>query len=182
MSKVEINEEFTTKLRDEHFLYFADNSNLGILIIQKGYIKYFNKKFQETFGYTKEDVSQWKKRELFKIIHTEDLNQLLQKLKIEDKNTVSFQFRAITKDGKIINVETYLCIIKHNNERAYLISYTPIKKPYKEYESYASKTIKIKTEKKIILNYLPDVINLLKEHNMKFNIINHCAYREEEFQ
>lgn len=51
MSKVEINEEFTTKLRDETFVYFADNSNLGILIIQKGDLKYYNKRFQEIFGY-----------------------------------------------------------------------------------------------------------------------------------
>lgn len=180
MSKTDLNEKFTTKLKDEQFLYFADNSNLGILIIQKGYIKYLNKKFEETFGYTQEDVSQWKKREFFKIIHPEDLNQLLQNLIIEDKNTVSFQFRAITKEGKIIKVDTYLCIIKHNNERAYLLSYTPIKKSFDKNEFYASKTIKIKTEKKIILNYLPDIINLLKEHNIKFNIINHCSYREED--
>lgn len=39
MSKLEINEGFTTRLRNETFLHFADNSNLGILIIQKGYLK-----------------------------------------------------------------------------------------------------------------------------------------------
>lgn len=30
MSKVENKEEFTTKLKDEQFLYFAENSSLGI--------------------------------------------------------------------------------------------------------------------------------------------------------
>jgi len=50
MSKVRKNEEFTTKLRDETFLYFADNSTMGIIIIQRGYLHYFNKRFKEIFG------------------------------------------------------------------------------------------------------------------------------------
>lgn len=178
MSKVEINEEFTTKLRDETFLHFADNSNLGILIIQKGYLKYYNKIFQETFGYTQEEISQWKKRELFKLIHPEDLSQLLQKLKIEGDNTVSFRFRAITKAGKIINVEFYLCIIKYNNQRAYLLSHSPLEEVSKE-EIYATQTIKITKKKKIVLNYHPNIIKLLKKNKIEFEIHNMCSYREE---
>ena len=57
MSKTELNERFYTTLKDDHFLYFADNSNLGILIIQKGYIKYVNKKSVETLGYSLQDIS-----------------------------------------------------------------------------------------------------------------------------
>ena len=180
MSKVDINGEFTTKLRDETFLHFADNSNLGILIIQKGYLKYYNKRFQEIFGYTQEEILQWKKRELFKLIHPEDLSQLLQKLKIEDDKTVSFQFRAITKEGKIINVEFYLCIIKYNNERAYLLSYSPIKESLEDYELYTPQTIKIIKKKKIVLDYQLEIINLLKNNKIKFDIYNTCSYREED--
>ena len=47
MSKVEINEVFTTKLRDVTFLHFAERSTMGILIIQRGYLQYFNQKFTE---------------------------------------------------------------------------------------------------------------------------------------
>lgn len=179
MSKTELNERFYTTLKDDHFLYFADNSNLGILIIQKGYIKYVNKKSVETLGYSLQDISRWKKREFFKIIHPEDLNQLLQNLTIEDKDAVSFQFRVFTKKGEMISVKTYLNIIKYNNERAYLLSYAPMKKSSDKYELYASKTIKITTEKKIALDYHPNVIKLLEDNNLDFEIINHCSYREE---
>ena len=58
MSKViNNNGEFTTKLKDNQFLLFADNSTMEILIIQRGYLQYFNKKFQKMFGYSKEEIS-----------------------------------------------------------------------------------------------------------------------------
>ena len=177
MSEVGKNGFFTTKLRNETFLYVADNSSLGILIIQKGYLKYYNKKFQEILGYSPEEISKWKKRDFFKIIHPEDLNQLLQNLKIEDDKTVSFRFRAITKVCRIINMEIYLCIIRYNNERAYLLSYSPLEEISKE-EIYTPKEITIKTKKKIVLDYQPDIINLLKNNKIKLDIYNICSYRE----
>lgn len=176
MSKARINEEFTTKLRNETFLHFADNSNVGILIIQKGYLKYFNKRFQERFGYTQEDISQWKKREFFKLIHPEDLSQLMQKMKIKDDKTISFQLRAITKEKKIINLEFYLCIIKYNNERAYLLSHSPLKESF---EDYTPKTVKLTYKKRVFLDYTPEVIKVLEDKNLKFDIYNICFYKEE---
>jgi len=56
MSKVINNGEFTTKLKDEQFLRVADNSTMGVLIIQRGYLIYFNKKFSEMFGYSQEEI------------------------------------------------------------------------------------------------------------------------------
>ena len=119
MSKV----EFSTNLRDEQFLYFADNSNLGIILIQHGYLKYFNKRFEEIFGYSQEEISNWKKREFYKIVHSEDLPNLIQQFKIEDIKTVSVRFRGITKQDKIINLENYMCRMTYNNKIAYLSSY-----------------------------------------------------------
>ena len=37
MSKIGINGEISYKLKDEQFLYFADKSHLGILLIQKNF-------------------------------------------------------------------------------------------------------------------------------------------------
>lgn len=123
MSKVVNNGDFTTKLKDEQFLRVADNSTMGVLIIQRGYLQYFNKKFSEIFGYTKEEILNWKKREFYKIIHPEDLPNLVQKFQIEDTKTVSIKFRGITKQGKIIPIENYVCKIKYQNNIAFLSSY-----------------------------------------------------------
>ncbi len=179
MSEIKENEDFSTKLKDEQFLYFADNSNLGILIIQQGYIKYYNHKFPESFGYSPEEISQWKKREFFKIIHPDDLNQLLQNLNIEDDKMVSFRFRAITKSQRIVNIEVYLCIIRYNNARAYLISTSSLDEISTE-EAYLPKKITINKKTKIILDYHSNVVKLLDDNNIAFEIIRNCSYREEQ--
>ncbi len=179
MSKVEINEEYPTKLRKDTFIHFADNSAMGIIIIQRGYLKYYNQKFAEIFGYSEEEISKWKKREFYKIIHPEDLSHLVEYFKVEDdKKTVSLQFRGISKDKKIINIENYICHIYYNNKTAYLSSYIPLEKVYEK--DYTPQTAKITTKKKIILDFHPNIIKLLKDNKVKFDIYNICSYREED--
>jgi len=178
MSKVKVNDVFTTKLRNETFLHFADNSAMGVLIIQRGYLLYFNQKFTELFGYTPEDINNWKKREFYKIIHPEDLPCLIENFKIEvDKKTVSVQFRGVRKDNHIIDIENYMCYIKFNNKTAYLSSYIPLEESFDEF--HIPKLIKTKEEKLIVLKSIPNVVKYLEDNEIKFEIINHGSYREE---
>ncbi len=179
MSEATINEEFTTKLKNEQFLYFADNSYLGIALIQRGHLIYSNTKFGEIFGYSQEEISKWKKREFYNIVHPEDLKHLVETFKIEnDKRTITIRFRGIRKDKSIINIENYNCQIKYNNKFAVLSSYIPLEETFEE-EPYTPKMIKIKREKIIILKYHSDIEKLLKDSNLKFEIYTHSSYREE---
>lgn len=178
MSKVKVNDEFSTKLKNETFLRFADNSKMGVLIIQRGFLKYFNKQFTEIFGYTEEEILSWKKREFYKIVHPNDLPNLLKNFKIEDdRKTVSVRFRGVKRDKKIIPIENYICRIEFNNKTAYLSSYIQLKKSVEE--MYIPKIIKIKEEKKIVSDYHPNLIKFLEDNNVDFKIIKHCSYREE---
>jgi PAS domain-containing protein len=174
------NEEFTTQLKDEHFLYFAKNSSLGITLIQRGYLKYFNKKFADIFRYSEDDILQWKKREFYKIVHPEDLPNLVKNFKVEDGNTVSIRFRGITKDNKVFHLENYICVIKFNNKTAYLSSYVPLEEIQEEPETYLPKTIRIQIKKKITMDYQPEIVKLLRSNNIKFDIIEHSSFREED--
>jgi len=180
MSRVRRNEEFTTKLKNKNFLYFADNSSLGVILIQRGYLKYFNRRFAGIFRYTEDEVQQWKKREFYRIVHPDDLPYLVQNFKIEDNNAVSIRFRGITKDKKVFELENYICVIKFNNKNAYLSSFVPLEETYEGEEIYVPKLIKIQNEKLIILDYHPDTIELLKLNNLKFEILDHSSYREED--
>ncbi|GAG55456.1 unnamed protein product [marine sediment metagenome] len=84
MSKVEINEVFTTKLRDDTFLHFAERSTMGILIIQRGYLQYFNQKFTEIFGYNVDDILKWrKKKEKKKKVKQEEKEEVKEEEKEE---------------------------------------------------------------------------------------------------
>ena len=179
MSKVKINEDFTTKLRDVTFLHFAESSTMGILIIQRGYLQYFNQKFTEIFGYTVDDILKWRKREFYKIVHPEDLPDLVRRFKVkDDKKTVSVRFRGVRKDKKIIPIENYMCYIKYNNETAFLSSYILLEEFYDEY--YIPRLIKIKEEKLILLKFSINIVKHLEDNNLDFEIINRGSYREED--
>ena len=179
MSKVEINEDFTTKLRDDTFLHFAEKSTMGILIIQRGYLQFFNQKFTEIFGYTMDDILKWRKREFYKIIHPEDLPDLLRKFKVEDdKKTVTVRFRGVKKDNSIIPIENYMCYIKYNNKTAFLSSYILLEEFSDEF--YIPKLIKTKEEKLIVLKFSHNIVKHLEDNNLNFEIIKHSSYREED--
>ena len=178
MSEVKNDEVFSTKLKSETFLRFADNSKMGVLIIQRGFLKYFNKQFAEIFGYTENDILNWKKREFYKIVHPSDLPNLVKNFKIEDdKKTITIRFRGVRKDKSIINIENYNCQIKYNNMFAVLSSYIQLERPIDEFD--IPKIIKTKEEKKIVATYHPDIANLLEDNSIDYEIIKHSSYREE---
>ena len=152
---------------------------MGILIIQRGYLQYFNQKFTEIFGYTIDDILKWKKREFYKIVHLEDLPNLVKNFKVEDdKKTVSVQFRGVRKDNRIIPIENYLCYIKYNNKTAFLSSYIPLEEFSDEF--YIPELIKTKEEKLIVLKFSPNIVKHLEDNNLDFDIIKHSSYREED--
>ncbi|MHA1107205.1 MAG: hypothetical protein ACTSPN_16040 [Promethearchaeota archaeon] len=158
MANVGIDKEFSTLLSNEQFLHFANNSRMGVVIIQRGYLKYYNQ------GYSKEEVANWKKREFYKIVHPEDLSYLVKYFKLEDdKKTLVVKFRGIRKDKRVIEIENYICNIKYNDMTAYLSSYVSLE------GSYLLKTAKLTTRK----------LKLLKENNISFTIIDNLSYREE---
>lgn len=180
------NNGFTTKLKDEQFLRFADKSTIGVLIIQKGYIKYFNQRFCEIFGYSQEEILNWKKREFYKIIHPEDKKVLCNKMQVDDENVISIHYRGIKKDGIIINIENFACKIKYNDCFAVLSSYSKIndhniinnqKKGYISLnvplELYKN-LIKISKHKKITIEKLviEDLKNLVEYYKEQFKLID----------
>ncbi|MFX1504220.1 MAG: PAS domain-containing protein [Promethearchaeota archaeon] len=176
MSKSESNEVFTTKLKNEAFIRLADNSRLGITIIRRGYLLYFNTQFTEIFGYTRQDIKKWKKFEYFKIIHPEDVPYLLQKIQIEDKRNAILQFRGVKKSGDIILIENYIYRIKYDNKYAYFSSFGQLEEVE---ELFIPALIKTKEEKKIVSEYQPALIKFLETNKIDYEIIKHCFYREE---
>jgi PAS domain S-box-containing protein len=153
---------------------------LGITLIQRGHLKYFNKKFAEIFRYSKDEISKWKKREFYKIIHPEDLPNLLQNINVDGRNTVSIRFRGVTKDNKVIELENYVCVIKFNNKNAYLSSYMPLEEIQEGSEAFHPKTVRIHINKRIVIDYNPDIVKVLRNNKIVFDIIEHYSYREDD--
>lgn len=176
MSDIDMGGEFATRLKNESFLRFVDNSRMGVLIIQRGYLKYFNKQFMEIFGYTSAEILKWKKREFYKMVHPEDLSNLVKYFRIQaDKKTVTVRFRGVRKDGEIIPIENYICHIYYDNKTAYLSSYIQLENPIEE--RYLPNSINIKEKRKILLDYDPNIIRFLEDNNLKFEIVRQWLYQ-----
>lgn len=123
-----INGELITKFKNEQLLNFTENSILGWVLIQRGFLIYNNKQFCEIFGYSQDEISEWKKKEFYKIVHHEDLKKLVEFITKENKTTVYINFRGIKKNSEIIPIRNCVLVVKYNGTNAYLSSYESMKK------------------------------------------------------
>ena len=175
--KTDLN-DLSTQLRAETFLRLAEESQMGVSIIRRGFLLYFNQRSLDIFGYTKDDIQEWKKSEYFKFIHPDELPHLLKTMKIEDARNCIIHFRGIRKNGETIPIENYVHRIKYQNMYAYFSTYNQLDPLIKG--KYLPKAIKITKEKKLVLDYNPSVMKYLGDNKIPYDIVDQCSYREEK--
>jgi len=93
---------------EEKFRSFADQSLVGINLIQDGVFKYVNPKFADIFGYTIEECLNNMKFVI--LVHPDDLAIVEDNIRrrISGKtNVVNYTFRGIKKTGQIIHLEIF---------------------------------------------------------------------------
>jgi PAS domain S-box-containing protein len=112
------------------FRTIAEQSLLGICIIQDEKIKYINNILANLLEYSGEEMKNWKTGEFFKTIHPSDKKMIIELATAADdqfKNGIrSYEARAIKKSGKIIWLEVYYKKIIYEEKPAYLISFLDI--------------------------------------------------------
>ncbi|MFX0029304.1 MAG: PAS domain S-box protein [Candidatus Hermodarchaeota archaeon] len=90
---------------EEQFRNIAEQSLIGITIIQNGVIKYFNDRFLEMNGYTAEEIRSWSPYEYESVLHPEDKEFVMEqahKKQEGDPDVVNhYTYRVITKDGEV---------------------------------------------------------------------------------
>ena len=91
------------KESEEKFRNIAEQSFMGIMVIQDGLFKYFNEKASEINGYSMDEIRKWKSNEFAKILHPEDREFVMEqaaKKQTGDRDVVNnYQTRIIRKDG-----------------------------------------------------------------------------------
>ncbi|MFC2140871.1 tetratricopeptide repeat protein [Acidobacteriota bacterium] len=112
------------KLREseEKFRVLAEKAVVGIWIIRDKLIKYVNPKTAEIFNYPPGELIDKNPLEL---THEEDRPIMLEHLVMRKKGNstnLSYQFRGMTKDGKIIELESYGALILWQGQPAILES------------------------------------------------------------
>ena len=107
------------KESEERYRSVAENSLVGVNIIQDDTLIYVNPKFAEIFGYSIEECLD--NMPFHRLVHPEDLDlvqkQIIRRLSGEAES-VHFIFRGIKKNGQIIHVETFGSLIQLNGKTA----------------------------------------------------------------
>lgn len=89
---------------EEKFRVLADQSLVGIAILQENKVIYANKALTELLGYSEEDLLSWDGGEFVQAIHPEDrefvLSQNRKKLTGDSDTIPRYEIRVITKSGE----------------------------------------------------------------------------------
>ncbi|MFX0057585.1 MAG: PAS domain S-box protein [Candidatus Hodarchaeota archaeon] len=115
---------------EEKFRSIAEQSSLGIVILQDGLIKYANKAIRDITGYLIEEIEEWTQNEFMKKIHPEDLplvkEHIQMKLKGQTDITSHYSFRIITKSNNVKWVDLHSKAINFQGKIAILATFIDI--------------------------------------------------------
>ncbi len=118
------------KQSEEKFRTIAEQSLLGISIIQDEKVKYVNNVLVQLLGYSKEEMIAWRSGEFLKTIHPDDKKRVIELATLPDENFPngirSYEARAVNKSGKIIWMDVYYKKIIFEDKPALLISFNDI--------------------------------------------------------
>jgi PAS domain S-box-containing protein len=122
--EIEERKLYEQKLREseEKFRVLAEKALVGICIIQDQIIKYANPMVLKIFGFTPEEMINKNPLELVVEEDRPLLTQHLQERMNGTSNTRSLEFRGITKEGEIINIESYGALTHYEGKPAVLES------------------------------------------------------------
>ncbi|MCK4380381.1 MAG: PAS domain S-box protein, partial [Candidatus Lokiarchaeota archaeon] len=114
------------KESEDKFRTIAEQSLMGICIIQDFEIKYLNHQMAEIYGYPIDEVRQWKPKEFMKVIHPDSkemmINQLTKKQQGSEDIIIHYIAKIIKKSGNIRYVENYSKPIDYQGQPANLIT------------------------------------------------------------
>ena len=115
---------------EERFRTIAEQSLMGICIVQDEKIVYINETLANILGYSPQEALNWERGELFKTIYPEDKKSIIvtatDALKDDQPKTRSYEARGIKKNGEIIWLDVFYKIISYQKKPTYLISFIDI--------------------------------------------------------
>jgi len=120
--------ERTKELREseEKFRTIAENSLMGVAIIQDNKIRYVNQQFAILAGYDVDEVREFSPMDIFQSIHPDDRKRVMEQLKKKQqglKDYVShYQYRIFDKTGGIKWLDNYSKTINFMGSPADLVS------------------------------------------------------------
>jgi len=124
--------ERTKELREseEKFRTIAEQTSLGIAILQEGYVIFTNQALSEITGYSIMDISKWNRNDFAKKIHPDDLpyvlEQIRRKMDGETDQMSHYTARIINSSKEIRLIELHSKAISYQGKIADLITFIDI--------------------------------------------------------
>ncbi len=110
------------KESEEKFRTMAEQSFMGIIILQDGVFKYFNEQAAKMNRYSMEEIRNWEAYEFQKLIHPDDREFVMgqvRKKQVGDPDVVAhYKYRVIRKDKEVIWVENFSKTINYEGRPA----------------------------------------------------------------
>ncbi len=154
---------------EEKFRIIAEQTRLGIAILQDDTLKFVNQAFADIFQYPMEEMLSWKELPYKEIIHSEDYlmvyNEAQKKQRGDDDSNNNYEYRILSKDGRIKWIETHSKTALYNGQPADLIALTDIT------EKKITQELLIQTEKMMSIGGL--AAGMAHEINNPLGIISH---------
>ncbi|MFW9878824.1 MAG: PAS domain S-box protein, partial [Candidatus Thorarchaeota archaeon] len=114
------------KESEEKFRTIAEQSILGISIIQKGSIIFVNQAVSNIIEYQIEEIKNWSIKDMFNLVHNEDLSYVQKKLKErnneDSRSILQFKCRIFTKFKKLKWVDVLSKPINYQGKIAIILS------------------------------------------------------------
>lgn len=119
------------KESEANYRALAEKSVLGIVIAQDNPVRlpYVNDTMVDIVGYSKEEMTQWKGKETFILIHPDDRAIFFGTFRNRLENRTvpgSYEFRGVRKDGEIVWLEVHGTTIEYQSEPAVLATFVDI--------------------------------------------------------
>ncbi|MFX0008891.1 MAG: PAS domain S-box protein [Candidatus Hermodarchaeota archaeon] len=124
--------ERTKELREseEKFRNIAEQSSLGIVILQDGYIVYTNKALSKITEYSSDEINKWSQNKFIRKIHPDDLKFVLEQLRKKldgDKELLShYSCRVLTKSKNYKWIDLHSKAITYKGKFADFITFIDI--------------------------------------------------------
>ncbi|MFW9900209.1 MAG: PAS domain S-box protein [Candidatus Thorarchaeota archaeon] len=131
---IDITDKFTLerelKESEEKFRNIAEQSLLGIAILQDGKFKYVNQRFAAIGGITPEEIKDWGPGEFLEMVHPEDRQMIAEQANKKQMGEIEvvnhYKFRGFKKTGELIYGEIYSKTIMYQGRPADFITFIDI--------------------------------------------------------
>ncbi|NVM29689.1 MAG: PAS domain S-box protein [Candidatus Helarchaeota archaeon] len=164
------------KESEEKFKMIADQSLMGIIIVQEGLIKYVNETAATIIEYSVEETLNWTVNDFLKMVHPEDAAFMAEQARIKQSGApgaiTHYSYRIFTKSGKIKWLSLHSKSIPYEAGIADLITIINIT----EQKEAEQQLIESEEKYRLITENAQDIIGIINQ-KYQFEYINEEALK-----